>query len=74
MLKPPREFQGVIAFISEALTYNISHSLQDRLNKKIEKSQDLKYTDADRLLSLDIISCRPPVNQYIHDQIEQTQD
>lgn len=55
----------MIAFIAEALTYNISHSLQDRLNKQLEKLQDLTDMDADSLLSLDIISCRLPVNELL---------
>jgi uncharacterized protein YjbI with pentapeptide repeats len=53
----------MIAFIAEALSYNTSHSLQDRLNKQLEKLQVL--TDIDNLLSLDIISCRLPVDELL---------
>ena len=55
----------MIAFIAEALTYNISQSLQDQLNKQLEKLQGLTDMDVDRLLSLDIISCRLPVNELL---------
>lgn len=55
----------MIAFIAEALTYPISPSLQDRLNKQLEKLQGLTDLDTDRLLSLDIISCRLPVNELL---------
>jgi uncharacterized protein YjbI with pentapeptide repeats len=55
----------MIAFIAEALTYNISPSLQDQLNKQLEKLQALTDRDADSLLSLDIIGCRLPVNELL---------
>ncbi|WP_066393153.1 pentapeptide repeat-containing protein [Neobacillus mesonae] len=53
----------MIAFISEALTYEVSDSLKEQLNKQLEKLQSLTDMDADRLLSLDIIGCRLPVNE-----------
>lgn len=55
----------MIAFIAEALTYNISHSLQNQLNKQLEKLQGLTDLDADSLLSLDMVSCRFPVNELL---------
>ncbi|MCM2535282.1 pentapeptide repeat-containing protein [Neobacillus pocheonensis] len=55
----------MIAFIAEALTYDVSHSLQDKLNKQLEKLQSLTDMNADSLLSLDIISCRLPVNELL---------
>lgn len=55
----------MIAFIAEALTYNLSPSLQIRLNEQLEKLQDLSDLDADRLLSLNILICRIPVNELL---------
>lgn len=55
----------MIAFIAEALTYTISHSLQEQLNNQLVKLQGLTDMDADRLLSLDMISCRLPVNELL---------
>lgn len=55
----------MMAFVAEALTYNVSDSLQVKLNKQLEKVQSLTNMDADRLLSLDITSCRLPVNKLL---------
>lgn len=55
----------MIAFISEALTYDVSQSLRDKLNKQLEKLQSLTDMNADSLLSLDMISCRFPVNELL---------
>ena len=55
----------MIAFISEALTYDISQSLQKKLIKQLEKLQSSTDMDADSLLSLDMISCRLPVNELL---------
>ncbi|RDW17279.1 pentapeptide repeat-containing protein [Oceanobacillus chungangensis] len=55
----------MIAFIAEALTFNISPSLQDKLNKQLEKLQGLSDMEADSILSLDITTCRLPVNELL---------
>ncbi len=55
----------MIAFIAEALTYDVAQSLRDKLNKQIEKLQSLTDMDADSLLSLDMTSCRFPVNELL---------
>ncbi len=55
----------MMAFISEALTYDVSQSLQDKLTKQLEKLQGLTDMDADSLISLDLISCRLPVNELL---------
>ena len=55
----------MIAFIAEALTYEVSDSLQDQLQKQLKELQSLTDTDADSLLSLDIIMCRVPVNELL---------
>lgn len=55
----------MIAFTSEALTYNISRPLRIQLSKQLEKLQYSTDMDADSLLALDIISCRLPVNELL---------
>ncbi|MFJ8265681.1 pentapeptide repeat-containing protein [Peribacillus asahii] len=55
----------MIAFIAEALTYEVSHSLQDKLNKQLKKLQNFTDMDADSLLSLNIVECRIPVNELL---------
>ncbi|GIN90075.1 hypothetical protein J22TS1_11260 [Siminovitchia terrae] len=55
----------MIAFIAEALTFNISPSLQDKLNRQLENLQGLTDMDADSILSLDITRCRLPVNELL---------
>ena len=60
-----QQLYEMIAYITEALTYNISHSLQVRLNDQLDRLQALTDMDADRLLSLDVIQCRFPVNELL---------
>ncbi|USK72269.1 pentapeptide repeat-containing protein [Peribacillus asahii] len=55
----------MIAFIAEALTYEVSHLLQGKLNKQLEKLQSFTDMDADNLLSLNIVECRIPVNELL---------
>nr|WP_106782878.1 pentapeptide repeat-containing protein [Lysinibacillus timonensis] len=55
----------MIAFIAEACTYNTPPSLQERLSKQLEKLQELTELDAERLLTLDMTSCRFPVNELL---------
>ncbi|WP_042479320.1 pentapeptide repeat-containing protein [Bacillus ndiopicus] len=55
----------MIAFIAESLTYNISDSLRNQLNEQLRKLQNLTDINADKLLSLDIMSCRLPVNELL---------
>lgn len=55
----------MIAFISEALTYDVSPLLLEKLMKQLEKLQSLTDSDADSLLSLDMVSCRFPVNELL---------
>ncbi|MFF5996116.1 pentapeptide repeat-containing protein [Lysinibacillus sp. KU-BSD001] len=55
----------MIAFIAEALTYEISDALQNKLNQQLEQLQSLTDMDADRLLSLNIMECRLPVNKLL---------
>jgi uncharacterized protein YjbI with pentapeptide repeats len=55
----------MIAFISEALTYEVSFSLQDKLNQQLEKLQNLTDMDADSLLSIDLVMCRFPIKELL---------
>ncbi|MFF2754740.1 pentapeptide repeat-containing protein [Psychrobacillus sp. NPDC058041] len=55
----------MIAFISEALTYEVSFSLHDNLNQQLEKLQNLTDMDADSLLSIDLVMCRFPIKELL---------
>ncbi|WP_338749624.1 pentapeptide repeat-containing protein [Bacillus sp. FJAT-52991] len=55
----------MIAFIAEALTYEVSPALRDKLHQQLEDLQSLTDMDADRLLSLDMIMCRLPVKELL---------
>ncbi|MGM7635357.1 pentapeptide repeat-containing protein [Bacillus sp. Hm123] len=55
----------MMAFLAEALTYEVSNSLRDRLNKQLEHIQSMTDMEVDRLLSLDMIMCRFPVNELL---------
>ncbi|OZI11690.1 hypothetical protein CEW92_10340 [Bacillaceae bacterium SAS-127] len=55
----------MMAFLAEALTYEVSNSLRNRLNKQLEHIQSLTDMEADHLLSLDMIMCRFPVNELL---------
>lgn len=47
----------MIAFVAEALIYEVPQPLQIKLNEQLEKLQRLTYMDADSLLLLDIMEC-----------------
>lgn len=55
----------MIAFITEALTHNISHSLRSKLRTQFDKLRGYTNMDADSLLVLDLINCRLPVNELL---------
>lgn len=55
----------MIAYIAEALTYNVSYSLRIQLSEQLDKLQHLIDMDAENLLALDMISCRKPVNELL---------
>jgi len=55
----------MIAFMTEALSYKVSHLLSSRLSAQLEQLQNLTRLDADELLSLDITSYRMPVNELL---------
>lgn len=55
----------MLAFTAEALTYDVFHSLRNKLNEQFEKLQSLTDMDADSLLSVDMASCRFPVNKLL---------
>ncbi|MFT8322818.1 MAG: pentapeptide repeat-containing protein [Bacillus sp. (in: firmicutes)] len=55
----------MIAFIAEALTYDVSPLLQDKLNNQLKKLRNVTDMDADQLLALNILTCRIPVNELL---------
>jgi hypothetical protein len=55
----------MIAFIAEALTYEVSESLRKKLKNQFKRLQSLTEMDADSLLALDITECRLPVNELL---------
>ncbi|WP_342472694.1 pentapeptide repeat-containing protein [Metasolibacillus sp. FSL H7-0170] len=60
-----QQLYEMIAFVAEALTYPISHSMRNQLDKQLGKLQSLTNMDADYLLALDIIGCRQPINELL---------
>ncbi|WP_010096312.1 pentapeptide repeat-containing protein [Ornithinibacillus scapharcae] len=55
----------MIAFISEALTYEISKDLRMELTGQLEHLQSLIELDARNLVSLNMAACRLPVNEVL---------
>lgn len=55
----------MIAYIAEALSYNVSHSLYDKLNAQLEQLNRLTRREADELVSLDITIHRFHVNELL---------
>ncbi|WP_203361920.1 pentapeptide repeat-containing protein [Bacillus sp. REN10] len=55
----------MMAFLTEALTYELSHTLRDKLQQQLAHLQSLTEMDAERLLSLDMSMCRFPVNELL---------
>ncbi|MFC6332113.1 pentapeptide repeat-containing protein [Paenibacillus septentrionalis] len=53
------------AFVAEALTYPVSHSLREKLSIEFEKLEGLTRLDAERLLKLDLHSCRVPIKALL---------
>lgn len=48
----------MIAYVTEALSYDIPDDLADKLRKQLKELQDLTKLDADNLLSLDLVMYR----------------
>ncbi len=55
----------MIAYIGEAMSYQISPSLFEKLKVQLDQLQSLTMLDPDQLLSIDIPSYRHPVNELL---------
>ncbi|MGE7090510.1 pentapeptide repeat-containing protein [Lysinibacillus sp. NPDC048646] len=55
----------MIAYLTEALSYEVSSSLSEKLNSQLEQLQQLTRQDADTLLAIDIMKYRMPVNALL---------
>lgn len=55
----------MIAYVSEAMSYQIFTTLFEKLKVQLKQLQNLIRLDADQLLSLDISSYRLPVNELL---------
>lgn len=59
------QLHEMIAYTAEALSYNISNDLSDRLNKHLIELQNATKLNAERLESLDLITYRFPLNKLL---------
>ncbi|MCG7342556.1 pentapeptide repeat-containing protein [Sporosarcina sp. ACRSL] len=59
------QIHEMIAYISEALSYDIPHKLSDRLNVQLVALQNLTRLDAEQLLVLDLAKYRIPINNLL---------
>ncbi|MGN4127849.1 pentapeptide repeat-containing protein [Lysinibacillus sphaericus] len=55
----------MIAYLAEALSYEVSSSLSEKLNSQLAQLQQLIRQDADTLLAIDIMKYRMPVNALL---------
>ncbi|EON70518.1 pentapeptide repeat-containing protein [Lysinibacillus sphaericus] len=55
----------MIAYLAEALSYEVSSSLSEKLNSQLAQLQQLTRQDADTLLVIDIMKYRMPVNALL---------
>lgn len=59
------QIHEMIAYTAEALMYDISEKLSDRLNEQLIELQNLTQLDADKLLDLDLVIIRHPLNNLL---------
>ncbi|MFK4469367.1 pentapeptide repeat-containing protein [Bacillus sp. RC252] len=59
------QIHEMIAYVAEALSYNIPDDLADKLRKQLKELQDLTELDADNLLSLDLVIYRFSLNELL---------
>ncbi|PEU18537.1 pentapeptide repeat-containing protein [Bacillus sp. AFS014408] len=59
------QIHEMIAYTAEALSYNISHALSDKLSVQLKELQNLTKFDAEKLLHLDIVIYRFPLNKLL---------
>ncbi|WP_409369232.1 pentapeptide repeat-containing protein [Lysinibacillus sp. 38-6] len=55
----------MIAYVAEAMSYEISQHLYDQLQEQLEKLQHLTKLDANTLLAIDILQIRLPINALL---------
>ena len=59
------QIHEMIAYTAEALSYELPQALSEKLNVQLTELQNLTKRDADRLLSLDIVMYRFPLNELL---------
>ena len=59
------QIHEMIAYVAEALSYDIPDDLADKLRKQLKELQDLTKLDADNLLSLDLVMYRFSLNELL---------
>ncbi|WP_339327791.1 pentapeptide repeat-containing protein [Bacillus altitudinis] len=59
------QIHEMIAYVAEALSYEIPDGLADKLRKQLKELQDLTKLDADNLLSLDLVMYRFSLNELL---------
>jgi len=59
------QIHEMIAYTSEALSYDIPLILSDKLSVQLKELQNLTKQDAERLLSLDLVMYRFPINKLL---------
>ncbi|KGR81013.1 MULTISPECIES: pentapeptide repeat-containing protein [Lysinibacillus] len=61
----------MIAYVAEALSYQVDHDLSGQLQAELELLQQTTELDANALLALDIVAIRVPVNALLLQTSEQ---
>ncbi|WP_016992061.1 pentapeptide repeat-containing protein [Lysinibacillus boronitolerans] len=61
----------MIAYVAEALSYQVDHELSGQLQAELELLQQTTELDANALLALDIVAIRVPVNALLLQTSEQ---
>jgi hypothetical protein len=56
------QIHEMIAYVAEALSYDIPDDLADKLRKQLKELRDLTKLDADYLLTFDLVMCRFSLN------------
>lgn len=59
------QIHEMIAYTSEALSYDIPHVLFNKLSLQLKELQNLTKLDAEQLLSLDLVIYRFPLNELL---------
>ncbi|CAG9623733.1 pentapeptide repeat-containing protein [Sutcliffiella rhizosphaerae] len=59
------QIHEMIAYTSEALSYDIPNVFSEKLSVQLEELQDLTALDAEQLLALDLVTYRFPLNQLL---------